>query len=58
MQIQRAARAERERLGQEWTPNFFHKQEVEGQESEWVFGGDYWKHRETGFKDIYLPKLW
>ncbi|XP_064389026.1 oxysterol-binding protein-related protein 3-like isoform X2 [Halichondria panicea] len=57
-QIQRAAQAERERIGQEWNPNFFHKQEVEGHESEWVFGGTYWTHRENNFRDITLPKLW
>ena len=58
VQIQRAAQAERERIGQEWNPNFFHKQEVEGHESEWVFGGTYWTHRENNFRDITLPKLW
>ena len=57
-QIQREARAERERLGLDWRPNFFELSEDEGSHECWVSKGNYWKHREAGFKDIQLPRLW
>lgn len=57
--MQREARAERERLGEEWSPSFFSRvdNEVGGNET-WVTKGTYWTHKENGFKDIDLPILW
>ena len=60
-QIQREARAERERLGEEWRPNFFSREENEedgGRYEKWISNGSYWTHRENKFADIQLPTLW
>jgi hypothetical protein len=56
-QIQRQARAERERVGEDWSPTFFRKERRKGEEC-WVSHGNYWTHRETGFQDLPLPRLW
>ena len=60
LQVQREARAERERLGEDWSPNFFTKVENDegGHYEKWVTNREYWKHKENGFKDIDLPLLW
>ena len=60
VQVQREARAERERVGEDWTPNFFRREEDEegGKYEKWVTNDSYWRLRENGFEDIDLPTLW
>ena len=59
IQIQREARAERERLGEEWSPHFFTKVEDEsGGQEKWITNNTYWTKREERFKDLSLPVLW
>ena len=35
----------------------YRKEEKDGEEC-WVFMGNYWTHRDNGFTDFKLPKLW
>lgn len=55
-QLQREARTERERTGEEWIPRFFRK-ETDGDQEHWVFKGNYWSERENHFPGQTL-QLW